>query len=59
MILSFFTGAIRFISRDLLLLVNKKVNKKNNVYIYGAGSAAVQLATSILYDGNSRILGLL
>ena len=57
MILSFLSGATRFILRDILLFINKRQQTKRNVFIYGAGAAGVQLATSILYDGNNNILG--
>ena len=52
-----FTGAVRFALRDLLL--NQRVvpsQRINRVLIYGAGDAGAQLAASLLRSGNYQVL---
>ena len=56
LILSVFTGSIKFILRDILLKINYNSNSKN-VVIYGAGAAGSQLASVIKAAGNINILG--
>ena len=48
LLLTCFTGSVRFILRDLLLLIKKSsIKTKKRVIIYGAGEAGIQLAASI------------
>ena len=57
LLLSSFTGVVRFGLRDLLLINLKKNNprKVSKVAIYGAGSAGAQLASSLRIAGNHTI----
>ncbi len=58
-ILSFLTGSNKFILRDLLTIINRKNKSKDRdrVFIYGAGAAAVQLASAIIVEDNLDIVG--
>ena len=57
LLLTGFTGAVRFILRDMLLSMHSaEPRTKLRVAIYGAGDAGVQLATSIRSTGNHKIL---
>ncbi|WP_115120268.1 nucleoside-diphosphate sugar epimerase/dehydratase [Synechococcus sp. UW105] len=57
LLLTGFTGAIRFIFRDILLSLNS-VRKKQTVRvaIYGAGQAGAQLAAALRLGGNHQII---
>ncbi len=59
-LISMFTGGLRFVIRDILQKNRSgKAFKniiKNYVVIYGAGSAGAKLASSIKNDNNSKIL---
>ena len=53
--LTSFTGAMRFVMRDLLLSISFKHYKQQlNVAIYGAGEAGAQLAAALRLAGNHR-----
>ena len=55
-LLSVFIGGLRFILRDFLIQnsqsLNKKKLKKENVVVYGAGSAGAKIASSIKDSSN-------
>ncbi len=51
-----FIGTSRYIMRDLLIKFSNSIFKKVNVVIYGAGENAVQLAASLRYNSNYKIL---
>ena len=59
-LISMFTGSLRFVIRDILKKNRRgKGSKniiKNYIVIYGAGSAGAKLASSIKNDDNSKIL---
>ena len=58
LLITIFTGLIRFILRDVLLNQNFINNEqKNNVVIYGAGSAGAQLLASLRLAKTYNILG--
>ena len=57
LLLSVFTGAVRFVLRDLLLSFRSVAEKQMlRVAIYGAGEAGAQLAASLRLAGNHRIV---
>ena len=57
LLLTVFTGAVRFVLRDLLLsLRTVKHNHMVRVAIYGAGEAAGQLAAALRLAGNHQIV---
>ena len=52
-----FTGAVRFALRDMLLIQRVVPSQRiNRVLIYGAGDAGAQLAASLLRTGNYQVL---
>ena len=56
-LLTGFTGAVRFVLRDLLLSFSSVAEKQIvRVAIYGAGEAGAQLAASLRLAGNHRIV---
>ena len=57
MLLTVFTGAIRFVLRDVLLHFQSVRNQQQlRVAIYGAGEAGAQLAAALRLAGNHRIV---
>ena len=57
LLLTGFTGAVRFALRDLLLSLRSVVYKQMvRVAIYGAGEAGAQLAAALRLAGNHRIV---
>ena len=57
LLLTGFTGAVRFALRDLLLSLRTGVHKRLlSVAIYGAGEAGCQLAASLRLAGNHQIV---
>ena len=57
LVLTGFTGAVRFALRDLLLSFRTGVHKQQlRVAIYGAGEAGCQLAASLRLAGNHQIV---
>ena len=58
LLITIFTGLVRFILRDILLNQNSINGKyKNNVVIYGAGAAGAQLLASLRLAKSYNILG--
>ena len=56
LLLTGFTGAVRFALRDLLVsLQNKPRHALIRVAVYGAGSAGVQLATALRHAGGHHV----
>ena len=57
LLLTGFTGSVRFALRDLLLNLSSTQHKKQlRVAIYGAGEAGAQLAAALRLAGNHRIV---
>ncbi len=57
LLLTGFTGAVRFALRDLLLSMRSATNKQMvRVAIYGAGEAGAQLAAALRLAGNHQIV---
>jgi len=58
LLLTAFTGSIRFALRDFLLNLRSVSHKKNQlrVAIYGAGEAGAQLAAALRLAGNHKII---
>ena len=57
MLLTGFTGAVRFALRDVLLNLRSTQHKeKLRVVIYGAGEAGAQLAAALRLAGNHRVI---
>ena len=57
LLLTGFTGAVRFALRDLLLNLSSTQHKQPvRVAIYGAGKAGAQLAAALRFAGNHRIV---
>ena len=57
LLLTGFTGAVRFALRDVLLNLRSTQHKQQlRVAIYGAGEAGAQLAASLCLAGNHRIV---
>ena len=57
LLLTGFTGALRFALRDVLLNLNfSSYKQKIRVAIYGAGEAGAQLAAALRLAGNHRII---
>ena len=57
MLLSGFTGAVRFVLRDLLLSLRSATPKQMvRVCIYGAGEAGAQLSAALRLAGNHQIV---
>ena len=57
LLVSGFTGAVRFVLRDLLLSLRSVPHKEMvRVAIYGAGEAGAQLAASLRLAGNHQIV---
>ena len=57
LLLTGFTGAVRFTIRDLWLNFRATLHKQQlRVAIYGAGDAGAQLAAALRLDGNHRIV---
>ena len=57
LLLTGFTGVVRFVLRDLLLNLRSTQHKHQlRVVIYGAGEAGVQLAAALRLAGNHRIV---
>ena len=50
----FLIGGIRFLARRLLI---EKPNKQNNLLIYGAGNAGLQLASAMSLNPNYKVAG--
>ena len=60
LLITIFTGLIRFILRDILLSQNFINNKqKTNVVIFGAGSAGAQLLATLRLAKSHNVLGFL
>ena len=58
LLITIFTGLVRFILRDILLNQNSINDKyKNNVVIYGAGAAGAQLLASLRLAKSYSVLG--
>ena len=59
-LLSVFIGGFRFILRDALVnnrvLINKNNDKKENIVIYGAGTAGARIASSLQSENSANIL---
>ena len=56
-LLTGFTGAVRFVLRDILLSLRSIQHKKQlRVAIYGAGEAGAQLAAALRLAGNHKIV---
>ena len=57
LLLTGFTGVVRFVLRDVLLNLRSTLhNRKLGVAIYGAGEAGAQLAAALRLAGNHRIV---
>ena len=60
LLLTAFTGAVRFALRDVLLSLRSTQHKQQlRVAIYGAGEAGAQLAAALRLAGNHRIVSFL
>ena len=61
LLLTVFTGLLRLVLRDLLLLAQAGSSRQAGVraLIYGAGNAGVQLASSLRYAHSHRVLAFL
>ncbi|WP_130128243.1 nucleoside-diphosphate sugar epimerase/dehydratase [Synechococcus sp. WH 8101] len=60
LLLTGFTGAVRFVLRDLLLSLRSVAHKQIvRVAIYGAGEAGAQLAAALRLAGNHQIVSFL
>ncbi len=60
LLLTGFTGSVRFALRDLLLNLRSTQHKKQlQVAIYGAGEAGAQLAAALRLAGNHKIIAFL
>ena len=59
-VISIFTGSFRFVIRDILQKNRKRIESRNksrnNIVIYGAGSAGAKLAASIKNADKSKLL---
>lgn len=57
LLLTGFTGSVRFVLRDVLLSMRSTNHKKQlRVAIYGAGEAGAQLAAALRLDSNHKIV---
>lgn len=57
LLISTFSGSLRFFVRDFILNTKKNSNKSiNNVIIYGAGKSGAQLLSSLKYSGLYNIV---
>ncbi|WP_114993550.1 nucleoside-diphosphate sugar epimerase/dehydratase [Synechococcus sp. UW179A] len=60
LLLTVFTGSIRFVLRDILLSIRSSPSKLQlRVVIYGAGEAGAQLAAALHLAGNHQIVAFL
>ena len=60
LLLTSFTGAVRFALRDILLSLRvAQTQRMNRVLIYGAGGAGAQLAASLQKSGTHQVLAFL
>ena len=60
LLLTGFTGAVRFALRDILLSLRvAQTQRMNRVLIYGAGEAGAQLAASLQRSGTHQVLAFL
>ena len=57
LLITFFTGSLRFVLRDLILSSNSvSASKLIRVAIYGAGTTGAQLASSLRSNGSHQII---
>ena len=60
LLITFFTGSLRFVLRDLILSSNSvSASKLIRVAIYGAGTTGAQLASSLRSNGSHQIIAFL